>query len=119
MDLNGVEHIDVSALGGADHVVVNDLSGTDVKAVMVNLEGAAGSGDGQIDCVVVNGTPEADKMTLTADADGVSLARRGGAVRIEHPEPTDTLVVNGLAGVDRIQASPSVSSAITLTINQD
>jgi Ca2+-binding RTX toxin-like protein len=122
MDLNGVEQVSVSALGGSDQIVVNDLSGTDVKGVTVDLEAAAGSGsgDGQVDFVVVNGTPQADKMSLKADAGGVSLARKGGAVRIEHPEPMlDRLVVNGLGGVDRIQASPSVSSAITLTINPD
>jgi hypothetical protein len=49
----------------------------------------------------------------------VSVARKPGAVLIEHAELTDTLTVNGLAGVDKIKASPSVSSAITLTINPD
>jgi Ca2+-binding RTX toxin-like protein len=120
MDLNGVEQIGVSALGGMDHVVVNDLSGTDVKGVTVDLEGVSGSGtgDGQVDSVVVNGTPAADRMRLRVDRHGVvSLRRKGGAVRIEHPEPMDALVVNGLGGGDKIHATPSVSSTMTLTIN--
>ena len=29
MDLNGVETVDFTALGGADTITVNDLSGTD------------------------------------------------------------------------------------------
>src|SRR5258706_12619204 len=31
MDLNGVERINVDALGGADNITVNDMTGTDVK----------------------------------------------------------------------------------------
>ena len=31
MDLNGVEHIQVNASGGADTITVNDLTGTDVR----------------------------------------------------------------------------------------
>src|SRR5262249_6837834 len=62
MDLNGVEQVDVSALGGMDHVTVNDLGGTDVKGVTVDLAGVLGTGDGdgQFDSVVVNGTPDVD-----------------------------------------------------------
>ena len=33
MDLNGVEHIQFNALGGADNITVNDLTGTAVKQV--------------------------------------------------------------------------------------
>ena len=39
MDLNGVETVDLNALGGADTITVNDLSGTDVTEVDVNLAG--------------------------------------------------------------------------------
>ena len=45
MDLNDVESIDFSALGGADTIVVNDLSGTDVTEMNAALA-AAGGGDG-------------------------------------------------------------------------
>ena len=30
MDLNGVEQVNVVALGGADTITINDLTGTDV-----------------------------------------------------------------------------------------
>ena len=37
MDLNGVEHIQFTALGGADTITVNDLTGTDVTQVAIDL----------------------------------------------------------------------------------
>src|SRR5277367_3678732 len=37
MDLNGVEHIQLNAAGGADTVTVNDLSGTDVTQIAIDL----------------------------------------------------------------------------------
>ena len=58
MDVNGVEQVNVVALGGADTITVNDLSGTDVTGVNLDLAGTPGSGtgDGQADTVIVNGT---------------------------------------------------------------
>ena len=51
MDLNGVENIQLNALGGADTITVNDLTGTDVKQVAIDLGSPPGSGtgDGQAD----------------------------------------------------------------------
>ena len=47
MDLNGVEHIQLDALGGADIITVNDLTGTDVNQVAIDLAAAGtGTGDG-------------------------------------------------------------------------
>src|SRR5262245_12625699 len=43
MDLNGVERIQVNALGGADTVTVNDLTGTDVNQVAIDLGAQPGS----------------------------------------------------------------------------
>ena len=58
MDLNSVEQIKIAALGGADIVTVSDLTGTGVGEVFVQLGSPAGSGtgDGELDTVVVNGT---------------------------------------------------------------
>ena len=66
MDLNGVEHIDFNALGGADNITVNDLTGTDVTQVDHRPGGDAGSGsgDGQADTVIVNGTAGDDTITV-------------------------------------------------------
>jgi len=119
LDMNGVEQIDVAALGGVDNVVVSDLTGTDVKGVTVDLAGAIGgaTGDGQLDSVTVNGTAGVDKMRLSASSRGVLVTRKGGPVLIQHPDLTDVLVVNGLAGDDKIQVGPKVPAAMTVTIN--
>src|SRR5947207_11380487 len=37
MDVNGVEHVQVNALGGADTITVNDLAETDVTRVALDL----------------------------------------------------------------------------------
>ena len=46
MDLNGVENIQVNALGGADTITVNDLTGTDAKQVNIDLSGNGGQRPG-------------------------------------------------------------------------
>ena len=52
-DVNGVEQVNVVALGGADTLTVNDLSGTNVAQVKLDLAGTlgGGTGDGQADTV--------------------------------------------------------------------
>src|SRR5882672_8206424 len=50
MDLNGVEHIQVTARGGTDNITVGDLTGTDVNQVAIDLAATAtAAGDGQFD----------------------------------------------------------------------
>ena len=44
MDLNGVEGINLNALGGADTVTVNDLTGTDLDAAQPRPGRPAGHG---------------------------------------------------------------------------
>ena len=76
MDLNGIEHIDFNALGGADTITVNDLAGTDVNQVAIDLAARAGSGvgDGAADTVIVNGTAGNDTVSVT-----------GGGLRCQSP----------------------------------
>src|SRR5262249_22325275 len=72
MDLNGVEGIMLNALGGADKIVINDVTGTDLAraGIGIDLAGATGVGDGQVDTVTVNGTAgnDAVKIALTNDS---------------------------------------------------
>ena len=72
MDLNSVEHIQFNALGGADTITVNDLTGTDTSQVALDLGSPSGSGtgDGQVDTVVINGTAGDDVITI-ANNNGV------------------------------------------------
>ena len=58
MDTDGVERVDVEALGGADTVTLNDLTGTAVQELRIDLEAVKGGGaaDDKIDRVILNGT---------------------------------------------------------------
>ena len=108
MDLNGVENIQVNAVGGADNIVVNDLTGTDVKQVAIDLAATPGSsqGDGQPDTVTVNGTAGGDYVSVVSSGASVVVNGLPAQVKIGGAEGgNDTLVINGLGGNDTINAS--------------
>ena len=101
MDLNGVERINFNALGGADTITVNDLTGTDVTSVNLDLAGAPGSGtgDGQADSVIVNGTNGADQIAVAGSASGITVSGLAASVHISGNEAaSDQLTVNALGG---------------------
>jgi Ca2+-binding RTX toxin-like protein len=101
MDTAGVERVDFNALGGADTVTVHDLTGTGVTDVDVDLAATGGGGDGAADEVVAEGTAGADAVTVAGDGSGVTATGLPARVSVLHPEATDRLTVNGLAGADR------------------
>ena len=120
MDVNGVEQVNVAALGGADTVTVNDLSGTGVTGVNIDLAGTPGSGtgDGQADSVIVNGTNGNDAVTAAGDASGVSVFGLAAQVNITGAEAAnDRLTINALGGDDVVDASGLADGAILLTAN--
>jgi Ca2+-binding RTX toxin-like protein len=120
MDLNGVEHIQVNALGSADTITVNDLTGTDVKQVAIDLSAPAGSGqgDGAADSVTVNGTAGDDHIAVASSGASVVVNGLAAKVTIAGAEgANDSLTVDGLAGNDTINASALNSGQINLTIN--
>ena len=88
MDVNGVEQVNVVALGGADTITVNDLSGTGVTDVNIDLAGTAGSGvgDGQADTVIVNGTGGDDVVSGRRRCNGHGLSS-GWPQRFTSPAP--------------------------------
>ena len=120
LDVNGVEQVNVVALGGADNLTINDLSGTGVTGVNIDLAGAPGSGtaDGQADAVTVNGTAAADSITVSGSGGTAVVAGLSAAVHITHAEGAlDSLHVNGLGGNDTINASGLHAGVIGLTID--
>jgi Ca2+-binding RTX toxin-like protein len=120
MDLNGVEHIQVNALGGADTITVNDLTGTDVTRVALDLSAPTGSGqgDGQPDTVIVNGTAGDDHINVASSGASVVVNGLAAQVTIAGAEGgKDSLVIDGLAGNDTINASALNAGQINLTIN--
>jgi Ca2+-binding RTX toxin-like protein len=120
MDLDGVEHIQVNALGSADTITVNDLTGTDAKQVAIDLSSPAGSGqgDGAADTVTVNGTAGNDHISIASSGSSVVVNGLAARVSITGAEPgNDSLLVNGGAGNDTINASALNAGQINLTIN--
>ena len=112
MDTDGVETVQLNALGGADTVTQSDLTGTAVTTVEVDL----GSGDGQSDLVAVNASEGADLVAVAGDATGVAVAGLAAQVTISHAEPDDRLTLDGLAGDDVIEAPGLAAEAISLTL---
>jgi Ca2+-binding RTX toxin-like protein len=118
MDLNGIEHVQFNALGGADTITVNDLTGTDVNQVSIDLGAVPGSpgGDGQVDTVIINGTAGNDVINVTDNNGVVTVTGLASTVTITNFDPTDRLVINGLGGDDVITAS-GLGTAMQLTAN--
>jgi Ca2+-binding RTX toxin-like protein len=119
MDLNGVENIQFTALGGPDTITINDLTGTDVKQVALDLSATAGSGqgDGAPDSVIVNGTAGNDHINVASSGASVVVNGLAAKVTIKGAEgANDTLTVDGLAGNDTINASALNPGQINLTI---
>jgi Ca2+-binding RTX toxin-like protein len=108
MDLNGVENINVAALGGADTITVNDLTGTGVKQVGIDL-----GNDGQADTVVLNATNGDDAITVTNNNGVVTVKGLGEDIVISNFDATDRLVINGLGGDDVIEASGLTGMQLT------
>jgi hypothetical protein len=117
MHLNGVETLDIATLGSADNVTVNDLTGTEVKAVNVDLGSESGTGDGEADVVSANGTGHNDNIKLATDGTGVSVTGLHAYLLVDHGETIDTLVIHGGAGNDRIDASKVAAGGPALVLD--
>jgi Ca2+-binding RTX toxin-like protein len=120
MDLNGVENINLNALGGMDLVKVDDLSGTDVTQVNLDLASPPGSstGDGAADTVIVNGTNGDDNIGIFGQGTSVTVSGLPALVRITGAEgANDGLIVQAQGGNDGVSASNLPANIIGLTLD--
>jgi Ca2+-binding RTX toxin-like protein len=120
MDVSGVEQVNVVALGGADALTVNDLSGTGVTGVSLDLASppGSGSGDGQADTVIINGTAHSDTIQISGSGTSYTVAGLSSLVVVQGSEgANDQLVVNALGGNDAINASGLPAGVVNLTID--
>src|SRR5262245_31367451 len=120
MDLNGIERVDFTALGGIDTITVNDLSGTDLNDVRVNLTGLVGSGQGDstADTVIVNGTAGADNIQISGSGTVATVTGLAARVSIFNTEGNlDQLVIKALGGDDTVSAAGLPVGVIGLTID--
>jgi Ca2+-binding RTX toxin-like protein len=67
--------------------------------------------------VVVNATNGNDVIDVSGNASSVAVSGLRAVVAIVHQEPTDELVVNGLAGNDMISARTLAAQAIALILD--
>jgi len=119
MDLDGVEHIQVAALGGPDTITVNDLAGTAATQVALDLSATAGSGqgDGAADTVIDNATAGDDKINVVTSGSSILVNGLQAQLSIKGAEGSlDALTVDGLAGNDVIDASKLNAGQINLTV---
>jgi Ca2+-binding RTX toxin-like protein len=116
MDADGVEVVNIAALGGADTITLNDLSGTSVSEVNLNLALANGSGDASADTVVVQGTNGDDIIVVVGGPGGISVVGLPATLNIVGSEPAnDQLTVRTQAGDDVVEASGLTAGGIRLT----
>jgi Ca2+-binding RTX toxin-like protein len=118
MDLNGVEGIDLNALGGADKVTVGDLTGTALTEVNVNLAGSGGAGDAAADTIIVNGTSGNDIVDVFGSGTSASVLGLHTRVNVSGSEgANDQLIVNALGGDDGLTATTVPAGVIKLTLD--
>jgi Ca2+-binding RTX toxin-like protein len=120
MDLNGVERVQLNALGGADNIVVGDLSGTGMTQVAIDLASPPGSGtgDGAADNVTVTGTAGADHVAVTGTGTSIDITGLPAEVTITGAEgANDKLTISTGAGNDSIDASALPGGIIGLAID--
>jgi Ca2+-binding RTX toxin-like protein len=118
MDTNGVEVVNVKALGGADTITVGDLSGTDVTQVNVDLGATGGGGDGATDSVIVTGTAGNDIITVAGSGTSASVTGLPATVNVTNTEAAnDGLFVLAGDGNDSVTAAPLPAGVIQLTVD--
>jgi Ca2+-binding RTX toxin-like protein len=103
LDLDGLEALDLSLLGGADVLTVADLQGTDLTTLDADLA-LNGSGDGQVDVIAVPPATTIGRDAATTVIDGL-----GAQVRVRNGSAGDRIAVTGTAGSDVVvfEGSPS------------
>ncbi|NJM44953.1 MAG: calcium-binding protein [Alkalinema sp. RU_4_3] len=114
MDMDGIEQLDLNALGGIDTITINDLTGTALKQLNLNL-----GSDGQGDRVIINGTNGDDVIQVANATNGVDILGLFATVAISGADPTDTLVVSGLAGDDVLVATTLLPNKISVVFQGD
>jgi hypothetical protein len=117
MDMDGVERLDLTALGSADSIEVDDMRGTDVRQADVDLSGAAGGGDGAADTVTVAGTAGADDVAVGAAGGEVQVRGLRTAVNVAGPELADTLQVSTFEGDDDVTVDPAAEALMTVAVD--
>jgi Ca2+-binding RTX toxin-like protein len=116
-DLNGIEGLNIRALGSPDTITINDLSGTGLTKANVDLSGFDGQPDQSADTVIENGTAAADKVNVTTSGSQILSTGLKPALTITGSEPADTVAVNTLGGKDQVTVAPDVNGLINPVVD--
>jgi hypothetical protein len=118
MDMNGIETLDVKALGGADNITVNDLQGTAIRHADIDLSASGGGSDQAADVVTVNGTDQPDRVDVSAENGQVGVTGLQADTQITGSDATqDHLQVNTLDGNDMVNVAPDVTTVIGVAVD--
>jgi hypothetical protein len=117
MDMNNVEKLDLTALGGTDTVTVNDMTGTDFRDADIDLSGPNGGGDGAADLVTVNGTDRADHIKVEAHGSDVNVEGLPTETHVKGAEPIDKLQVNALGGNDTVKVDDAAKAIMAVSVD--
>ena len=117
MDLDGVERLDLTTLGGADAVTIGDLTGTAFTVANIDLSSAAGTGDAKADTVVVNGTDRPDRVDVTAHAGAVDVTGLTGKTVVTGSEPTDRLEIDTFEGDDSVTVDQAARALLDIAVD--
>ncbi|MCI0686349.1 MAG: hypothetical protein L0Y54_03795 [Sporichthyaceae bacterium] len=117
MDMDGVEQLDLTALGGADTITIEDMSGTDFRRADVDLSGPAGGADGVGDIVTVRGTELADNIRVRTSGALITVNGLQTKTVLAGVEPIDQLQIDALGGDDRVRVNSAVLGLIGVGVD--
>ncbi|MBI1841657.1 MAG: calcium-binding protein [Verrucomicrobia bacterium] len=117
-DIDGMETLRLTMLGGADAINVGDLSGAALQSLILDLSSPAGSGtgDGSMDLVTLTGSSRDETILAVQSAGGVTVTGLPFAVSVLGAEETDALVIHAGDGNDTVDLS-GLSTLFTCTVD--
>jgi Ca2+-binding RTX toxin-like protein len=118
MDMDGVESLDLTMLGGFDNFSIGDnMANTAMKRADVDMSAAGGDSDDKTDSVNLAGTGNADHITVGATGSRIDVAGVPVATSITGSKIPDQLQIAAEGPDDTIVVDPAVNALITLLIN--
>jgi Ca2+-binding RTX toxin-like protein len=113
-DFDGIERVDIRTLGSADNVSVGDLTGTALKTVNVDLAGFGGQGDAAADTVTAIGTEDADAITASSPAGGVTVGGLAVQTHVTGGEAADSVNIDARGGDDTITGNVGLEGPVAV-----
>ena len=119
LHMEGVERLEIRALGGADSINLDKMTGSGVSVVAVDLAATVGgkTADTNIDRILVGPENSDDAIVLTLVGTKIMIGGLDAEVSIDHAGKTDVLQIIGGLGNDLIDASALPAGKISLELN--